>query len=295
MSKKNGKGKGVDVDGSERVKVRQDFVEFVDKFPEGTEVSARKDDGSIVIGEIMGEPVDDEYSNLVVRILDEKGDSFRIGIDRIRPRQIERKKSIQKLRVSLTDAEKMEAGRQLADLQARGEELTADMKSAVKRMKVDIDSVTAQMMSRGELLRTGYELRSVDCELAYDYDRGTVTEIRLDTGEVVSTRGLYPSEQEQKLPGEVGAAASEDRGAQSQEPSAPLETSPITDEEIAKAVEIIKELQRASVAGVQRRMKIGYNRACQIMERLEFDGVVGPAKGDEPREILIPMDGEAGE
>lgn len=304
VSKK--KGKSEQTQGNLHITTRGDYQEFVGKFPDGAEVAVRKDDGVIVIGVIDGQPKADDFSNLVVNVVPENGDLlFTIGIDRIRPRQIERKKSVQKLRVALTDSEKMEAGAAIADLQQRGAELTADMKAEVKRMKVDIDSVTAQMLSHGERLRTGYELRSVDCELVMDYDRGTVTEIRKDTGETVGTRGLYPSEQEQKLPGEVGAAASIPSGAQTQEPGETVDAEPVTEEQINTAIDTIKELQRASLAGkelqraslagIQRRMKIGYNLACRIMDVLEARGVVGPAKGDEPRDILIPLDEEPGE
>jgi DNA segregation ATPase FtsK/SpoIIIE-like protein len=272
---------------------RGDYLEFVQKFPDGAEVAVRKDDGAIVIGTIDGVPKADDHSNLVVHVVPENGDLlFTTGIDQIRPRQIEKKKSVQKLRVALTDAEKMEAGHQIADLQQRGSELTGDMKSEVKRMKAEIDSVTAQMLSHGERLRTGYELRSVDCELVMDYDRGTVTEIRKDTGEIVNTRGLYPSEQTQVLPGEIGAMADNAHiyGPQTQEPAPEFKAAPITDKEIEEAIEIIKETRRATTATITRRMKIKAERAAALMDALEQRGIVGPPNGDEPRDVLIPMD-----
>lgn len=296
MSKK--KGKTVSSDGNLHLTTRGDYIEFVQKFPDGAEVAVRKDDGAIVIGTIDGVPKADDYSNLVVHVVPENGDLlFTTGIDQIRPRQIEKKKSVQKLRVALTDAEKMEAGHQIADLQQRGAELTGDMKSEVKRMKADIDSVTAQMLSHGERLRTGYELRSVDCELIMDYDRGTVTEIRKDTGEIVNTRGLYPSEQTQVLPGEVGAAASSpnERGAQTQEPAPATPKEEIEESVIEEAIEIIKETQMAKTSILQRRLRIGSQKAFDLMDILEERGIVGPSQGDNPREILIPIDEEPAE
>ncbi len=64
------------------------------------------------------------------------------------------------------------------------------------------------------------------------------------------------------------------------------------DELIAQAVEVIRQTKRASTSGVQRRLKIGYTRAARIMDILEERGMVGPAQGSDPREILIDLDNE---
>ncbi|MDD8050974.1 MAG: DNA translocase FtsK [Verrucomicrobiota bacterium] len=59
------------------------------------------------------------------------------------------------------------------------------------------------------------------------------------------------------------------------------------DEELVqKAAEIVRRDQRASTSYLQRRLKIGYNRAASIMEILEDRGVVGPQVGTAPREIF---------
>ena len=54
-----------------------------------------------------------------------------------------------------------------------------------------------------------------------------------------------------------------------------------------KAIQIILQDQRATISHVQRRLRIGYNRAALIIEELEKRGVVGPQIGTSPREILI--------
>ena len=64
------------------------------------------------------------------------------------------------------------------------------------------------------------------------------------------------------------------------------------DELIEQAIEVIRQTKRASTSGVQRRLKIGYTRAARIMDILEERGMVGPAQGSDPREILIDLDGE---
>jgi S-DNA-T family DNA segregation ATPase FtsK/SpoIIIE len=55
---------------------------------------------------------------------------------------------------------------------------------------------------------------------------------------------------------------------------------------VAQAWSIIKETQRASVSMLQRRLKLGYNRAARIMDILHERGYVGPENGSSPREIL---------
>ncbi len=64
------------------------------------------------------------------------------------------------------------------------------------------------------------------------------------------------------------------------------------DDLLEQAVEIIRQTKRASTSSLQRRLRIGYTRAARIMDILEEKGVVGPAQGSDPREILVDLDGE---
>jgi S-DNA-T family DNA segregation ATPase FtsK/SpoIIIE len=56
---------------------------------------------------------------------------------------------------------------------------------------------------------------------------------------------------------------------------------------VAQSWAIIKETKRASVSMLQRRLKLGYNRAARIMDVLHDKGYVGPENGSSPREILV--------
>jgi len=56
---------------------------------------------------------------------------------------------------------------------------------------------------------------------------------------------------------------------------------------VAQSWAIIKESRRASVSMLQRRLKLGYNRAARIMDILHEKGYVGPENGSSPREILV--------
>lgn len=60
-----------------------------------------------------------------------------------------------------------------------------------------------------------------------------------------------------------------------------------SDELYEDALELIKELETASISLLQRRLKIGYNRAANIMDDLEANGVVGAQDGAKPRDVLI--------
>ncbi len=60
-----------------------------------------------------------------------------------------------------------------------------------------------------------------------------------------------------------------------------------SDEKYEEAVELVKKLGYASISLIQRHMRIGYNRAARIVERMEKDGIVGPQEGVKPRKVLI--------
>ncbi len=55
-----------------------------------------------------------------------------------------------------------------------------------------------------------------------------------------------------------------------------------------QAVRIVTETRRASISGVQRRLKIGYNRAARLIEEMERAGIVGPMEANGAREVLAP-------
>jgi S-DNA-T family DNA segregation ATPase FtsK/SpoIIIE len=52
-----------------------------------------------------------------------------------------------------------------------------------------------------------------------------------------------------------------------------------------QAVAIVTETQQASISMIQRRLRVGYNRAARMIEVMERDGVIGPADGAKPREV----------
>ncbi len=59
------------------------------------------------------------------------------------------------------------------------------------------------------------------------------------------------------------------------------------DELYPQAKELVIQAGKASISSIQRRLRIGYNRAARIVDLLEENGVVGPENGSKPREVLI--------
>jgi S-DNA-T family DNA segregation ATPase FtsK/SpoIIIE len=62
------------------------------------------------------------------------------------------------------------------------------------------------------------------------------------------------------------------------------------DELLPGAIDVLRSTKRASTSMLQRRLRIGYNRAARLMEELEERGIVGPENGSSPREIMVDLD-----
>jgi S-DNA-T family DNA segregation ATPase FtsK/SpoIIIE len=58
------------------------------------------------------------------------------------------------------------------------------------------------------------------------------------------------------------------------------------DEKYDEAVALVCETGQASISMVQRRLRVGYNRAARMIEIMEKEGIVGPSDGSKPREVL---------
>src|SRR5699024_1629581 len=74
----------------------------------------------------------------------------------------------------------------------------------------------------------------------------------------------------------------------------------VTDEEVEKnhkeesedelydqAKDLVIDMQTASVSLLQRRFRIGYNRAARLVDELEANQIVGPSEGRQPRKVLV--------
>ena len=59
------------------------------------------------------------------------------------------------------------------------------------------------------------------------------------------------------------------------------------DDRYDEAVSIVCESGHASISMLQRRLRVGYNRAARMIETMEKEGIIGPADGARPREVLV--------
>jgi len=112
------------------------------------------------------------------------------------------------------------------------------------------------------------------------------------TGRLIRIQGTFVSEQEiqnitdflksQRKPEYV-----EEITQQQEEEEDTLFTQIEYDEKYDEALAFVTKTKQASISGVQRRFRIGYNRAARIIETMEREGVVGPSDGSRPREVLV--------
>jgi len=59
------------------------------------------------------------------------------------------------------------------------------------------------------------------------------------------------------------------------------------DEKYDEAVALVTKTRQASISMLQRRLRVGYNRAARMIEMMEKEGIVGPQDGIKPREVLV--------
>ena len=59
------------------------------------------------------------------------------------------------------------------------------------------------------------------------------------------------------------------------------------DEKYADAVELVAETRNASISMLQRRLRVGYNRAARMIETMEKEGLIGPSDGIKAREVYV--------
>ena len=71
-----------------------------------------------------------------------------------------------------------------------------------------------------------------------------------------------------------------------------LKIRPVADRDdlFDEAVRLVVQSGQASTSMLQRRFRIGFSRAGRLVDMMERDGIVGPADGSKPREILVAKD-----
>lgn len=121
--------------------------------------------------------------------------------------------------------------------------------------------------------------------------RGDMLFLPAGASKPVRVQGAFVSDQEVEA---VVDFVIEQQKAQYQEEMIPTEVEEVqpyeeTDELYDDAVQLVTEMQTASVSMLQRRFRIGYSRAARIVDQMEMRGVVGPPEGSKPRQVLTSV------
>ncbi|WP_449540066.1 DNA translocase FtsK [Ferdinandcohnia sp. Marseille-Q9671] len=123
--------------------------------------------------------------------------------------------------------------------------------------------------------------------------RGDMLFLPVGASKPVRVQGAFLSDDEVE---EVVDFVISQQKAQYQEEMIPSETVEATeeveDELFDDAVQLIIEMQTASVSMLQRRFRIGYTRAARLIDAMEARGIVGPYEGSKPRAVLISTKSE---
>jgi S-DNA-T family DNA segregation ATPase FtsK/SpoIIIE len=114
------------------------------------------------------------------------------------------------------------------------------------------------------------------------------------TADIKRIHGAYISEKETadivefwKGQGDSGYDESVMQEIEKEQNGSGAESDDDFDERYDEAVALVSEAGQASISMVQRRLRVGYNRAARMIEMMEKEGIVGPADGAKPREVIV--------
>jgi hypothetical protein len=121
-------------------------------------------------------------------------------------------KTTRKLPVQLTDDELQQRSQALVGNIKQTDALKEEKKTATSEFKARIGACNDVTKRLTEIISSGKEERDVECEMTKDYKGGTVTVVRLDTGEVVETRPMTADERQESMWTQKGEPRAPARG-----------------------------------------------------------------------------------
>jgi S-DNA-T family DNA segregation ATPase FtsK/SpoIIIE len=205
---------------------------------------------------------------------------------------------------------------ELADLMQTA---PADVESAVARLTAKaraagIHLIVATQTPRREVV-TGVIKTNIPARMAFQVPSGLDSRVILDEngaenllgrgdllyrppgiGRLTRGQGAFVSDEEVqevvKFCGDQAEAqfVAEIHNKLSGKTPADMEISEADRELIIEAFEVIRQEKRASTSNLQRRLRLGYNRAAYVIDYLERTGVLAPGEGAKPREILVDLE-----
>jgi DNA segregation ATPase FtsK/SpoIIIE-like protein len=171
----------------------------------------------------------------------------------------------------LDDAEMLVRGQMLGAVVAEFELVEVQKSDAMKGFTEQLKGLSQQRSKLGGIIRRKAETRMVNCDVQFHAPvPGTKRITRLDTGEFVRDEPMTAAEHQGNL----------------FTPDPPPAATDANDELLDEAVRVVFEFGKASTSLLQRRLKIGYGRATNLISLMERNGLIGPANGSKPREII---------
>jgi S-DNA-T family DNA segregation ATPase FtsK/SpoIIIE len=124
--------------------------------------------------------------------------------------------------------------------------------------------------------------------------KGDMLCLSAGTSRLLRIHGAYVSEEEVKrvvtFIKEQGKPCYETVFSTEESPTQKDDALDVRDELYDKSCELVLSTGQASASFIQRRLRMGYPRAARMIELMEEDGLIGPAVGSKPREILVKKD-----
>ena len=161
-------------------------------------------------------------------------------------------------------------------------------------IKANVPSRIAFAVSSGTDSRTIIDSSGAEKLLG----RGDMLYLPMGENKPVRVQGAYISDNEVER---VVEYVTQQQGANYVEDMMPVDepetiTGEVQDDIYDDAVQMIIDMQTASISLLQRRFRIGYNRAARLIDEMEMRGIVGPSEGSKPRKVNITeVPGEPGE
>ena len=113
-------------------------------------------------------------------------------------------KCIEYLKHVFSEIEKKELADQMVEASVKVREVEGNLKSISTQLKAEINKHKASLDQASEKYRSGFEYRDIKCEATKDFKAGTLTIIRLDTGEIIKERVLDGEEKQTSMFREEG-------------------------------------------------------------------------------------------
>ncbi len=155
-------------------------------------------------------------------------------------------------------------------------------------IKANVPSRIAFSVSSGTDSRTIIDSNGAEKLLG----RGDMLYLPMGESKPIRVQGAFLSDQEVERIVDFVKKQEEVSYVEEMNPNQPTETttSEPEDELYPEVLEMVSGQETASISMIQRKFRIGYNRAARLIDSLEAHGVVGPQDGSKPRKVLIRSD-----